>query len=287
MTGKFSLLRKLLVMLLLGIVMCITGCSKTVVRENILSSIETGIGLTVAENKQTQMYELKAGYIRSQFYSIPTGKVVETDKAAFNEMSTCRRISNMTIGTLSTEERAKVFSILSSCVNASYQRPSNAADVAPELVAGIRAHSGLQDILFGMDISENFAVGKEAVNSPAAVAMYVANAINDKTSEQASGAMLNLTTRAAAVESVPIINKLQEEIKKLSDDTAIFLANHPPVTDEDTETAVKSLYPQNKPVSKASDAKQLINFRLLKAQRDISKLRIWENILDAYGKGGK
>ena len=33
--------------------------------------------ITVAQNQQTQMYEAKVGYVRTQFYMIPTGKVVE------------------------------------------------------------------------------------------------------------------------------------------------------------------------------------------------------------------
>lgn len=44
-----------------------TGC-KTIVRENIITSIDTGVGASLAENKQTQSYEFKVGYIRSQFY---------------------------------------------------------------------------------------------------------------------------------------------------------------------------------------------------------------------------
>ena len=52
------------------------GCT-TVVRENIISDINTGIGASITENQKTQMYELKLGFIRTQFYSIPTGKKVD------------------------------------------------------------------------------------------------------------------------------------------------------------------------------------------------------------------
>lgn len=57
--------------------LALCGCSSTVVRENIISDINTGIGASITENQKTQLYELKLGFIRTQFYSIPTGKKVE------------------------------------------------------------------------------------------------------------------------------------------------------------------------------------------------------------------
>jgi len=127
-----------------------TGC-KTVVRENIISSVNTGLGVTVAENPKTELYEVKVGYIRSQFYSVPTGKNVQdesTDK------------SNL----------------------------SNAADVTPEIVSGIRIVSDARHLFWGTSIAENFAVGKVAVNSPAATAMYIATATNTNTANAAGQA---------------------------------------------------------------------------------------------------
>ncbi len=54
------------------------GCS-TPVRENIFASVNTTIGATVMENDKTQLYEARLGFIRHQFYSIPTGKRVGTN----------------------------------------------------------------------------------------------------------------------------------------------------------------------------------------------------------------
>jgi hypothetical protein len=137
-----------------------TGC-KTIVRENIISAIDTGVGATIAENKQTQMYELKAGYIRSQFYSVPTGKLVEnTNSSTAIVTSTNGAIANAQI--------------------------SNAANITPQVVSGIKEHSGLGDLLLGMDVSENFAVGEVAVNSKAAVAMYIASAESTNSAASAS-----------------------------------------------------------------------------------------------------
>lgn len=124
-------------------VMLLTGC-KTIVRENIVSSINTGIGATITENPKTELYEVKLGFIRTQFYSIPTGKNVEG--TAF----------------------------------------SNAADLTPEVVSGIRAHSGIEHLFIGMDVSESFAVGKIAVESDAATAMYIANAKSETAANAAA-----------------------------------------------------------------------------------------------------
>jgi len=150
-----------------AIILLGTSCS-TIVRENIISSIDTGVGATVAENKQTQMYELKAGYIRSQFYSIPTGKLVENTNSS----------------------TALVTSTNSIVTNAQI---SNAANITPQVVSGIKEHSGLGDLLLGMDVSENFAVGEVAVMSPAAVAMYIATAQNSTNAAAASKAVQSLS----------------------------------------------------------------------------------------------
>lgn len=64
-------------MLLLTPVLLGASCSTTVVRENIISDINTGIGASLTENPKTELYEVKLGFIRTQFYSVPTGKQVE------------------------------------------------------------------------------------------------------------------------------------------------------------------------------------------------------------------
>ncbi len=131
-----------------GVLLFATGCS-TVVRENIVSDINTGIGASLTENAKTQMYELKLGFIRTQFYSIPTGKKVEGEGQ------------------------------------------TNRADLVPDLVSGIRAHSGIEHLFIGMDVSENFAVGSSAVWSPAAIAMYLSQAKNGSNAIAAALAVTN------------------------------------------------------------------------------------------------
>jgi len=281
---KSRVLQLIRVLSVLCVAMLMVSCGSTVVRENIISSIETGIGLTISENKQTQLYEVKAGYIRSQFYSLPTGKVVKSDQTAFTNESTCRKIGNIPIGILTAhDERVKVFSLLSSCVSGKNTQISNAANITPELISGIHSDMGVQDILFGMKVSESFAVGKEAVKSNAAVAMYVANAKTDESAKQASAAMLNITSKAAATESVPIIDKLLDEIKVLSKEHAILLANNPPVTNADTEKHIDTKVDskQNRKDNEAV-AKEVIKQRIFKAQPDTAALKKWEKAIDAY-----
>jgi hypothetical protein len=143
---NITTIKQTLTSLMAMLILFSMGC-KTVVRENIVSSINTGIGATITENPKTELYEVKLGFIRTQFYSIPTGKTVE--------------------GT----------------------NQSNAADVTPEVVSGIRAHSGAEHLFIGMDVSESFAVGKIAVASDAATAMYIANAKTDKAAAEAAKAV--------------------------------------------------------------------------------------------------
>jgi hypothetical protein len=166
-TEKFSCLVALVSVMAAGLFT--TGC-KTIVRENIISSIDTGLGATLAENKQTQLYELKAGYIHSQFYSIPTGKMVENDGVAND---TAIVTSSTTAGVTQTQA-------------AKY---SNAANITPQLVSGIKASTSLADVVVGMNISENFAVGDVAVNSYAASAMYISSANNTNSADAAAKAV--------------------------------------------------------------------------------------------------
>jgi hypothetical protein len=151
-----------------------TGC-ETIVRENIISSIDTGIGASVTENKQTQLYELKAGYIHSQFYSIPTGKLVSNKNGSANDTKT----------------------VTSNKGGATDARYSNAANVTPEMVSGIKASTSLADVVLGLNVAENFAVGEAAVNSTAAIAMYISDAKNTNNANAAANAITGSTNKYA------------------------------------------------------------------------------------------
>ena len=157
----------------LAIVILVTGC-QTTIRENIISTINTGFGATVAQNPQTELPEIKLGYIRSQYYSIPTSKQVKGGKHT---------------GPNGTEEF-------------SADGLSNDPSKTPELVSGIRAESDAKSLFLGVRISENFAVGKKAVMSPAAVAMYTSSAATEKAAIAAGEA-------AKAVANSPEFNDQQ------------------------------------------------------------------------------
>lgn len=167
--------------LLLAILLPAAGC-KTVVRENIISTINTGIGVSLAENPKTELYEVKVGYIRSQFYSVPTGKVVENENKADKKETTAKD------GTKVTE------------VNRRKDLRSNQANLTPQLVSGIRMESDIRHLLVGIDVSESFAVGETAVLSPAAVAMYISGARGTNQARAAADAAIAVAESQEFVE---------------------------------------------------------------------------------------
>jgi hypothetical protein len=156
----------------LAIVVLTPGC-QNVVRENVLSTINTGVGVTLAENPQTQLYEVKVGYIRSQFYSIPTSKTILEEAEASTVTTTREEGAQRT--TVTGKSR---YSPLT----------QTAANRTPQVVSGIRMESGAKHLFLGVDITESFAVGEIAVNSPAAVAMYVAGALEPQSAQAAAQA---------------------------------------------------------------------------------------------------
>ncbi len=141
---------------LLLIIVFTSGC-KTVLRENVISSINTVYGVEVAQNSQSGSYEFKLGFVRSQLHSVPTSKMVEGGTSS---------------PSLSSD-------------------PQN----TPELVSGIRIGSdGGQSSSVSAKISENFAVGKIAVMSPAAVAMYLGQITNPAVATAAANAVARMST---------------------------------------------------------------------------------------------
>jgi hypothetical protein len=145
---KYALLSSLSLSLSLAF---LSGCD--VARENVLASVDTVIGLSVGQNEKTASYEAKAGYTRSQTYSVPTGKLVVNDPNNPNGMI------------------------------------SNEADRTPQVVGALVVESGVKELFIGMNVKELFAVGEAGVASPAAAAMFVAQAQSDKKAEQAASAL--------------------------------------------------------------------------------------------------
>lgn len=185
-------------------VLLAVGC-KTVVRENIIASVETGLGVTLAENPKTELYEAKVGFIRSQFYSIPTGKVVENEDNDSDEVKTAEIMAMDKSGTNTTVIKEEMQP--SGNLSAKADKRSNRADITPEVVSGIRVNSGIQHLFLGADISENFAVGKEAVKSQAAIAMYIAQANSDATAGAAALAVA-ASTKSVSLASTNLADML-------------------------------------------------------------------------------
>ena len=180
--------RKLVELLFAGACTFIAaGCSSSIAKQNVLSAINTGIGVTVAQNPQTQFYEGKIGYVRSQFYSVPTGKTVCEDHCSKAEKDPNHQCT-----------------------------PSNAADTAVELLSGIRVHSGIENLLLGVDVTESFAIGHAAVTSPVAAAMYVSQAKDPKRAQAAAEASSQYN--AAAAQKVDAEDKMIDDIIKFAAD---------------------------------------------------------------------
>jgi len=59
-----------------AVAMSLCGCTSRLARENILANTETAYGLTVAENPQTQIPELKLGYARHELFYVPSSKTL-------------------------------------------------------------------------------------------------------------------------------------------------------------------------------------------------------------------
>ncbi|MCQ8116671.1 hypothetical protein [Methylomonas rosea] len=215
-------------------ILTIGSACQTVYRENIVSSINTGIGLFLAENPQTELYEIKAGYVRSQYYSIPTGKIVKNEDKNEN-------IPDQT------------------------DKRSNQADITPEVVSGIKMSSGVENLFLDMNVSENFAVGKAAVNSPAAVAMYIATAANENTASSAAKAVNSVSPSAMKA----VIQK-DGDVKFKSKEIIDYLAPDGTLKTERLAPALSGTGIENK-IDKINSAETLIDI-LKKNELDIDDI---------------
>ncbi len=148
-----------------------SGCSSTVVRENIISAVNTGVGLQIAENPNTQLYEVKLGWVRNQFYSIPTSKVVRKGGSVASATNH--------IGT-------------------------------PQVVSGFGGSANINGKSLGGGIAESFAVGDTAVNSMAAMMMYMATARTPEDAKAMSEAIraMHLQTEVNTTTPVTTVTNL-------------------------------------------------------------------------------
>ncbi|HVZ93078.1 MAG TPA: hypothetical protein VG797_01065 [Phycisphaerales bacterium] len=120
------------------------GCAERVLRENVLASTQSTVGLSLAQNPASQLYELKAGYARSEFFLVPTGKLVGYDAEGAEK------------------------DIAGACHD-----PTPTPDVIAEIQVGGRGKQTLATGEQGAEIQmyQRLAVGTNAVRAPAAVAL--------------------------------------------------------------------------------------------------------------------
>jgi hypothetical protein len=116
-------------------VIAVLWCSGCGAKGYIVASVQSVIGLDVSENPKTQVPHIRFGYVRSQYYYIPTGKA-ESGKGV--------------------------------------PGGSGKADETPDLVSEM--YVNLKFLSSAM-IHERFAVGKHAVQTPAAQALFAGSMI--------------------------------------------------------------------------------------------------------------
>ena len=151
------------------------GCSTP--RENILAGINQVIGLSLAQNQQSLSYEGKIGFTRSQAYSIPTGKTILE--------------SSETSGLYRKDDKADLIVEKGRYDPLTSTNPS----ITPELLSMVRVDAGVEEFLLGLHVSELFAVGKAAVQSPAAAALFVSQSKDKDVATEAAKAVSNTHRR--------------------------------------------------------------------------------------------
>lgn len=68
--------------LVLILILALTGCSS--VRHAVITSTGTGLGFSITENPSTGLYEVKFGYIRSEFAFVPSNRSGLAGETNFN-----------------------------------------------------------------------------------------------------------------------------------------------------------------------------------------------------------
>jgi len=133
----------LLSLLLLALSLACGGCTTRVNRENVFANTETGLGIFLAENPKTQLYELKVGWVRHELFWVPTSKFV-------------RYADNGT-----------------EADNGHEHDPSDTPEVLAEITinGSTPGPAGKDDGVVKFELRQRLAVGRCAVQSGAAVAL--------------------------------------------------------------------------------------------------------------------
>lgn len=149
--------RGVVVLIAVALAAC-AGCTTKLLRENVLATTQSAIGLSVAQNAQTQMYELKAGFFRNEFFLVPTSKRVVNDADNRDAAGTASRACH-----------------ISSLKGIEHYDPSSTPEVLAEIQVGGYGKQSLKEQGGRVEVYQRLAVGKHAVQSRAAVALMASD----------------------------------------------------------------------------------------------------------------
>ncbi len=135
------------------------GCTERLNRENVFANTETGIGLFVAQNPKTQVYELKLGYLRHEFFFVPTSKTV-----TYNRQTSPSGMLQWVFGPPLIEE------------GVSNHSPKPTAEVLGEVAADVSADGQEAGPSANFGVRQRLAVGETAVRTGGAVALMADSA---------------------------------------------------------------------------------------------------------------
>lgn len=171
--------------LLLAPAVILTGCHREM-RETVVATTQSMIGLSLAQNVQSQMYELRIGYARNEFFWVPTSKRVYYDENGGER-------------TWGSGQPA-------------HDDPIWTPEVLAEIQVGGRGKLGIgSDQGARVAMYQRLAMGKRAVESKAAVALMA----NDP---ETARALVNIPT----VLSTPNAVEMQTEIRRLVRDKGLY-----------------------------------------------------------------
>lgn len=137
----------------------LAGCGGKILRENVLATTQSTIGVSLAQNAQTQMYELKAGFFRNEFFLVPTSKRVVNN--ADNKDAAGTTDNHSVVQQLAAIEE---------------NDPSSTPEVLAEIQVGGSGKQSFKEQSSNVQVYQRLAVGKVAVQSKAAVALMANDA---------------------------------------------------------------------------------------------------------------
>jgi hypothetical protein len=155
-------MKRCLIYQITALSLLLTGCSARLARENVFANTESAFGLTLAENPQTQIYELKLGYARHELFYVPTSKMIFYNGGGSG-------LGNEVAPPGMTD----------------YNDPSKVPDVVAEIqVGGNGSSNGTNSPGGSFNIRQRLAVGSVAVKSPSASALFGSQVVDTNITAQ-------------------------------------------------------------------------------------------------------